>query len=214
MHPATRSKTLWHVCQVQLHHLNLQNVEKAIHQLLAGGVARLQHCGILWWVTDAVMSRISLWQIVGNPPLWQTIAWSTVNESHNYRLVGPTIPQVQCISLCVPQQKGQRAKMRTLSLLPNQHTATISQKDDRICPELVEFVRGCLSSWCFHHNSSYVAVNWMTCFLRNEQDHKWWCKAFRSLESRGSSVREAKATQPQPENLVYGQLVLKWSANK
>ena len=31
--------------------------------------------------SDAVMSRIPLWRIVGKPPMWQIIAWSTVKRA-------------------------------------------------------------------------------------------------------------------------------------
>ena len=38
---------------------------------------------------EAVMSLISLWRKVGNPPMWQIIAWS----------VEKLLPQLQCLGM-------------------------------------------------------------------------------------------------------------------
>ena len=36
----------------------------------------------------AVMSRISLWRMVGKPPVWHTMAWSMVNAAPQLQVCG------------------------------------------------------------------------------------------------------------------------------
>ncbi len=54
-------------------------------QIMAVGAVRWQHCGTLR--SNAVMSRISLCQMVGKLPVWQTMAWSMVNATPQLSLV-------------------------------------------------------------------------------------------------------------------------------
>ncbi len=50
-----------------------------------GSVATLWHTSVS---SEAVMSRISLWRIVGKPPMWQIIAWSTEKFAPQLHLLG------------------------------------------------------------------------------------------------------------------------------